>query len=136
MTFKTDGNPWYDATNSELYFSPYDLMALNYLYGGDGLNGQKGLVYGLAPASLAATLDSDQAYGVTLDDDSYMQAKLAQMQSTDSTYTSERLAQAFTDAGFQDAASHYLAHGQYEGISLSGVQQDDIIVLMAEYIAA
>ena len=38
-------DPWYYQTRSQDYYSPYDLMALNYLYGTDGLNGNEGLVY-------------------------------------------------------------------------------------------
>lgn len=35
--------PWFDA--GARYYSPFDLLALNYLYGTDGLNGSEGIVY-------------------------------------------------------------------------------------------
>ncbi len=42
---EASADQWYYTTNSDDYYSPQDLMALNYLYGSDGLNGNQGLVY-------------------------------------------------------------------------------------------
>ncbi len=37
------GEAWFEEGKS--YYSPFDLLALNYLYGTDGLNGSEGIVY-------------------------------------------------------------------------------------------
>lgn len=36
---------WYTGTDSENFFSPYDIAALQWIYGTDGLNGTEGQVY-------------------------------------------------------------------------------------------
>lgn len=40
---ETGTEPWFQEGAS--YYSPFDLLALNYLYGTDGLNGSEGIVY-------------------------------------------------------------------------------------------
>jgi hypothetical protein len=47
---------WYSQINGSTYYSPYDLMALNYLYGADGLNGNEGLVSGYASTGVWDTM--------------------------------------------------------------------------------
>ena len=42
--YRNGENAWSYADHRK-YYSPYDLMALNYIYGTDGLNGEEGLVY-------------------------------------------------------------------------------------------
>lgn len=41
---RPEKDSWHYDTSSFDYYSPYDLMALQYLYGTDGLNGDEGLV--------------------------------------------------------------------------------------------
>lgn len=36
---------WLSTTNLRDYYAPYDIMAINYIYGTDGLNGNEGLVF-------------------------------------------------------------------------------------------
>ena len=100
------------------YLTPEDVQGLvNYLL---SLSQDEGL------ASAFAT--------PMLDTESYMAAKLQQMQAGDPEYTEAMLVEAFASAGL-DAVAHYEAHGQYEGISLVGVVQDADIVFVAEYSA-
>jgi hypothetical protein len=57
--------PEFDTGDSkdlyDRYFSPYDLMALNYIYGTDGLNGEDGLVYEPAVAATGVTTAAEFA---------------------------------------------------------------------------
>jgi hypothetical protein len=48
------------------YFSPFDIMALNYIYGTDGLNGQEGLVYEprIAATGVTTATEFGDAQGV------------------------------------------------------------------------
>ena len=41
------GNPW--MPEGSRYYSPYDILALQHLYGTDGLNGNEGIIYGSMP---------------------------------------------------------------------------------------
>lgn len=142
---------WYYPTYSSDYYSPYDVMALNYLFGGDGLNMSKGLLY-RGPRSLSAYDTSEDPAdalhdpdlpsaaassiapdtGALLDEESYLQAKLDQMQETDPAYTKEQLVQDLDNAGL-DAVSHYLLYGWSEGILLAETEQDGELVLVADY---
>lgn len=41
--YDTGTEPWFEEGTT--YYSPFDLLALNYLYGTDGLNGSEGIIY-------------------------------------------------------------------------------------------
>jgi hypothetical protein len=49
------------ASPSFKYYSPYDIMAINYLYGTDGLNGEEGLVYEPRVAATGVTTATEFA---------------------------------------------------------------------------
>lgn len=56
---RSTGDNWYYNTGSDDYFSPYDLMALNFLYGSDGLGGREGLVYRTSSSGAAMAYQED-----------------------------------------------------------------------------
>ena len=57
----------------------------------------------------------------SFDTSAYMDAKLAQMQKTDPSYTMDMLVQAFRDAGL-NPVMHYLSYGRGEGLTIQDAQ--------------